>query len=91
MVTSLAEHSLQACRLQWLGHMSFVVSWHIESFQTWDRTLSPALAGEFLTIRPPRKSACILLDYNFVQVYTPTLNLLSSNLSIYPLATPHSV
>ena len=39
--------------------------------------VSPALAGGFLTTRPSGKSACIFLNYNFVHVYAPGLNLYS--------------
>ena len=57
VVSSLvAEHGLYACRLQKLWHMGLVAPWHVRSSRTRARTVSPALAGGFLTMVPPGQS-----------------------------------
>ena len=42
--------------IQWLWLMGLVALWHVRSSQTWDQTVSSALAGGFLTTGPLGKS-----------------------------------
>ena len=66
VVVWLAGSRAQA---QQLWHMGFVALWHVGSSWTRDRTMSPALAGGFLTTAPTGKSPhhiliiCLCLCY----------------------------
>ena len=48
-------------RPQQLWHMGLVALWHVGSSQTSNQTVSPALVGRFLTIRPLRKPLIVVL------------------------------
>ena len=66
----LADSRAQA---QQLWHMGVVAPWHMESSLFRDETLSPALAGRFLSTVPRGKSLFVFLTVSFREQILLTL------------------
>ena len=57
----VVEHGLQGTQASVVVATSLVAPWHVGSSGTSDQSVSPALAGEFLTTGPPVLSLSVCL------------------------------
>ena len=58
----VVEHGLQGTQASVVVATSLVAPWHVGSSGTSDQSVSPALAGEFLTTGPPVLSLSVVSD-----------------------------
>ena len=76
---------------QWLWRRGLVVPWRVVSSCTRDQTVSPALAGRFLTTEPTGKSPISNFWRNFHNIfYSGCANLYSHQQCMKVFFSPHS-